>query len=92
MGEDKWIITAILPLADTTQTENARMMKREKNVSRYQERCCVWMSEILKNLYLFLRRLRLNIKLLSEKDFNNLLKDERLDYEQRLYLVYFRYM
>ena len=50
------------------------------------------MSEILKNLYLFLRRLRLNIKLLSEKDFNNLLKDERLDYEQRLYLVYFRYM
>ena len=50
------------------------------------------MSEILKNLYLFLRRLRLNIKLLSEKDFNNLLKDEILDYEQRLYLVYFRYM
>ena len=50
------------------------------------------MSENLKNLYLFLQKLRLNIKLLSEKDFNNLLKDERLDYKQRLYLVYFRYM
>lgn len=50
------------------------------------------MSEILKNLCMFLRKLRLNIKLLPEKDFNNLLKDERLDYEQRLYLVYFRYM
>lgn len=50
------------------------------------------MGDILKNLYLFLRRLRLNIKLMSEKDFNNFLKDERLDYKQRLYLVYFRYM
>ena len=92
MGEDKWIIIATLPLADTTQTENARMRKREKNVSRYQERCCVRMSEILNNLYLFLRKLRLNIKLLSEKDFNNLLKYGKLDYEQRLYLIYFRYM
>lgn len=50
------------------------------------------MSKILNNLYLFLQKLRLNIKLLSEKDFNNLLKDEKLDYEQRLYLIYFRYM
>lgn len=56
------------------------------------ERCCVRMSEILKNLYLFLRKLRLNIKLLSEKDFNNLLKYGKLDYGQRLYLIYFRYM
>ena len=56
------------------------------------ERCCVRMSEILNNLYLFLQKLRLNIKLLSEKDFNNLLKYGKLDYEQKLYLIYFRYM
>ena len=68
------------------------MRERGKNVLRYQERCCARMSKILNNLYLFLQKLRLNIKLLSEKDFNNLLKDEKLDYEQRLYLIYFRYM
>ena len=70
----------------------AEFLKSEKSLLRYQERCCVWMSEILNNLCMFLRKLRLSIKLLPEKYFNNLLKDEGLEYEQRLYLVYFRYM
>lgn len=45
-----------------------------------------------RNLKLFLIKLRIQIKLLSEKDFKNMLKDEKIDYTQKLYLCYFRYM
>lgn len=60
----------ILALADTTQTENARMRKREKNVLRCRERCCVWMkmtfdekkAEIRKNI----EELKEDIKVLNK--------------------------
>lgn len=48
--------------------------------------------EIMKNIRRFLIKLRINIKLLSEDDFLKLLKETNLDYEQKLYLCYFRYM
>lgn len=48
--------------------------------------------EIIKNIRKFLIKLRINIKLLSQEDFEKLLKDTKLDYEQKLYLCYFRYM
>ncbi len=48
--------------------------------------------EMIQNIRLFLLKLRINIKLLSETDFENLLKDEKLDYTQKLYACYFRYM
>lgn len=50
------------------------------------------LTKMLNNIYVFLIKLRVQIKCLSEEKFNELLKDERLDYTQRLYLCYFRYM
>lgn len=49
-------------------------------------------NEMIQNIKIFLIKLRIQIKLLSEEDFTKLLKDEKLDYTQRLYLCYFRYM
>lgn len=48
--------------------------------------------EALQNIRMFLLELRIKIKLLSETDFEKLLKDKSLDYTQKLYLCYFRYM
>lgn len=48
--------------------------------------------ETIQNIRMFLLNLRIQIKLLSEEDFVRLLKDKKLDYEQKLYLCYFRYM
>lgn len=48
--------------------------------------------EMIQNIKIFLIKLRIQIKLLSEEDFTKLLKDERLDYTQKLYLCYFRYI
>lgn len=48
--------------------------------------------EMIQNIRIFLIKLRMQIKLLSEEDFTKLLEDEKLDYTQRLYLCYFRYM
>lgn len=48
--------------------------------------------EIMQNIRLFLIKLKIQIKLLSEEDFTKLLKDKRLDYTQKLYLCYFRYI
>ncbi len=50
------------------------------------------LCEMIKNIRIFLIKLRVQIKLLSEEDFTKLMKDEKLDYTQRLYLCYFRYM
>lgn len=50
------------------------------------------LSEMIQNIKIFLIKLRMQIKLLSEEDFTKLLKDEKLDYTKRLYLIYFRYM
>lgn len=50
------------------------------------------LCEMIKNIRFFLIKLRVQIKLLSEEDFTKLMKDEKLDYTQRLYLCYFRYV
>lgn len=48
--------------------------------------------EMIQNIRMFLLKLRIQIKLLSEEEFARLLKDNKLDYEQKLYLCYFRYI
>lgn len=48
--------------------------------------------EMIQNIRVFLIKLRIQIKLLSEEDFTKLLEDEKLDYTQKLYLCYFRYI
>ena len=75
------------------QTENARMRKREKNVLRYQERCCVRMkmtfdekkAEIRKNI----EELKEDIKILNKNisEFESVLDkvnsiDEMKQYEE----------
>lgn len=47
--------------------------------------------EALLYIYIFLLRLEKQIKCLSDYEFNKMLKDNSLDYNQRLYLMYFRY-
>lgn len=48
--------------------------------------------EMIQDIRIFLLKLRIQIKLLSEEDFTKMLKDKKLDYTQRLYLRYFRYL
>lgn len=48
--------------------------------------------EMIKNIRMLLLKMRVQIKLLSEEDFARLLKDTKLDYTQKIYLCYFRYM
>ncbi len=48
--------------------------------------------EMLNNIEVFIQKLRMEIKNMPEEKFNQLFKDERLDYTQRMYLFYFRYM
>lgn len=50
------------------------------------------MSKALNDIYVFLIKLKIQIKCLPEEKFKQLLEDESLDYRQRLYLIYFRYM
>lgn len=44
------------------------------------------------NLRLFLIKLMLQIKLMPEKEFAELLKNGKLNFEQKVYLIYFRYV
>ena len=46
----------------------------------------------LNDIYVFLIKLKIQIKCLPEEKFMKLLADESLNYTQRLYLCYFRYM
>ena len=48
------------------------------------------MIGIVRNIYIFLLRLRIKIKIIPEADFNALLLDNSLDTEQKIYLLYFR--
>ena len=47
---------------------------------------------MLQDVYIFLIKLKIQIKLLPEEKFKKLIGDKSLDYTQRLYLWYFRYM
>lgn len=48
------------------------------------------MIKIIRNIHNFIFILRLKIKLLSDDEFSNLLKE--LDYTESLYAIYFRYV
>lgn len=48
--------------------------------------------EIIFSIWLFLLRLKNNVRALSENEFRNMLYDSRLSYEQKIYLIYFRYI
>lgn len=50
------------------------------------------LQKMLEDIYMFLKRLEIQIKLLPGEEFRKLLEDKSLDYTQRLYLCYFRYM
>jgi hypothetical protein len=47
--------------------------------------------ELLLNYYNLSMTLKIQVKLLSDKEFEKLMHDERLDKEQKFYLYYFRY-
>lgn len=46
----------------------------------------------LNSIYVFIIKLKIQIKCLSDEKFNELLKDKNLDYTQRLLLCYLKYM
>lgn len=48
--------------------------------------------ETLNIIYDFLVKLKIQIKLLPNEMFYQILSDKSLDYTQRLYLICFRYM
>lgn len=47
--------------------------------------------EAFLNVYIFMYRLKGKIKALTEWRFNQLLSDSSITYEQKIYLIYFRY-
>lgn len=48
--------------------------------------------EIYLSIWIFLYRLKSKVRALSESDFNRMLYSDRLTYEQKIYLLYFRYV
>lgn len=48
--------------------------------------------EIFLSILLFLYRLKSKVRALSESDFNRMLYGGELTYEQKIYLIYFRYV
>jgi len=50
------------------------------------------LTEMLNNIYAFLIKLKIQIKCLQDEKFDELLKNGGLDYTQKLYMCYFRYM
>ena len=49
-------------------------------------------NEMMKRIYSLLKKLKIEIKSLQDEEFAKILSDNSLDYTQRLYLIYFRYM
>ena len=49
-------------------------------------------NEMMQCVYSLLKIMKIKIKSLSDEEFAKILSDNRLDYTQRLYLIYFRYM
>ena len=49
-------------------------------------------NEMMKRINSLLKTLKIKIKSLSDEEFAKILSDNSLDYTQRLYLIYFRYM
>lgn len=49
-------------------------------------------AKAMNDIYVFLIKLKIQIKCLPEEKFKRILEDKSLDYTQRLYLCYFRYM
>ena len=52
----------------------------------------VELFKMLKRINVFLIEMKIKIKCMPEEKFIKLLADENLDYAQRLYLCYFRYV
>lgn len=48
--------------------------------------------EMVFSIWLFLHRLKSKVRVLSENEFNRMLYDDGLTYEQKIYLIYFRYI
>lgn len=47
--------------------------------------------EMFLSIWLFLYRLKRKVRDLTESDFNRMLYSDDLTYEQKIYLIYFRY-
>lgn len=48
--------------------------------------------EVAFSIWLFLHRLKGKVRALSENEFNRMLYDDGLTYEQKIFLIYFRYI
>ena len=48
--------------------------------------------EAVISIFLFLHRLKRNIQHLSEREFEKMLYSNDLTYNQKIYLIYFRYI
>jgi hypothetical protein len=48
--------------------------------------------EMVFTIWLFLHRLKGKVQALSENEFNSMLYSNGLTYEQKIYLIYFRYI
>lgn len=48
--------------------------------------------EAIFNIWLFLYRLKSKVRALSESEFNRMLYDNDLTYQQKILLIYFRYI
>ena len=48
--------------------------------------------EMAFSIWLFLHRLKSKVRALSENEFNRMLYGNGLSYEQKIYLIYFRYI
>lgn len=47
--------------------------------------------EMFLSIWLFLYRLKRKVRALTESGFNRMLYSDDLTYEQKIYLIYFRY-
>ena len=48
--------------------------------------------EMVFSIWLFLHRLKSKVRALSENEFNRMLYDDGLTYDQKIYLIYCRYI
>ena len=49
-------------------------------------------NEKMRCVYIFLKIMKIKIKILSSEEFAKIISDKSLNHTQRLYLIYFRYM
>ena len=82
------------PDEDTIVIDDKEFLLKRKYLSGYSQkwRNNMGISKTLNSICIFFIKLKIQIKCMPEEKFIKLLADESLDYTQRLYLCYFRFM